>query len=229
MYALWTPITIVKVHCFFAAFRPKTCHYTYKINYASVCRPWNLRITLAKPKCLNPKFRPKNYIILSSNIQARQQLNPIGNSTSHQLSKLRIFHSIHPRYKRPIADRLVVGALSEAYDWAVNHQGPLPTGLLLDGLGSLLIIYNRSTDLVFRNFNNEVIFEVLPTINSYFKIDDHHGFNALNYLLFGASGTLFCLAHYNLRIHCVIFQCGVLEKSTETLLLLTVLVKSSTM
>ena len=68
--------------------------------------------------------------------------------------------SIHPRYKRPIADRLLVGALHQVYKVPVIHQGPFPTEITLNANRTLVITYNNSVDLEFRNLNNTVTFEV---------------------------------------------------------------------
>ena len=105
-----------------------------------------------------------------------------------------------------------MGALNEAYDWTVNHQGPFPSNFLLDDLGSPLIIYNSSTDLVFRNFNNEVIFEVPRTIDSNFKLvnftDSMHliiGYlghrSVRDTLLFGALQLKEPLRNFSIRNH----------------------------
>ncbi|CAH1801235.1 unnamed protein product [Owenia fusiformis] len=60
--------------------------------------------------------------------------------------------SIHPRYKRPLAERLLYGGLNVAYgDASVRHQGPFPTNFTLDGsTSSIIITYdNGQTQLQF--------------------------------------------------------------------------------
>jgi sialate O-acetylesterase len=66
--------------------------------------------------------------------------------------------SIHPRYKRQIADRLALGAFQVAYGTTTAgiYQGPIPTGYSIDG-SNVRITYGMN--LQFRTTTGNELFE----------------------------------------------------------------------
>ena len=78
---------------------------------------------------------------------------------------------IHPRSKDPIARRLVVGAMREAYGQPVESRGPFPTQFILqpasnqssttDANATLHVVFDDNSRAVeFRNLNISDAFEV---------------------------------------------------------------------
>ena len=71
--------------------------------------------------------------------------------------------SIHPRWKRQIADRLWVGALQVGYNITTEgrFQGPFPSNFILAGNRRMEIDYDDfDVELEFRDLEGAVAFEV---------------------------------------------------------------------
>ena len=68
-------------------------------------------------------------------------------------------HSIHPRYKQDVADRLTLGARSVAYgEGDVVFQGPFPSAVLRLATEELLVEFNDGN--VVLSMNNVSGFDV---------------------------------------------------------------------